>query len=184
MGFGYDDLYNTDKENIKEELGDSYPSIAGGFQTNLSWKRFTLSSTFSFMAGHKITAAYYATSVGGSVSAAKQNVLKKEASRWRKPGDITDVPGYSSEGTFSSLYSEWYDLKLERGDFLKCTSISLGYQVPSKICHKVLLTSLRVNLNIRDVFTISSYTGLDPENFGGFSYPNSRKYMISLNIGI
>ena len=179
-----DDLYNTDKENIKEELGDSYPSIAGGFQTNLSWKRFTLSSTFSFMAGPKITAAYYATSVGGSVSAAKQNVLKKEASRWRKPGDITDVPGYSSEGTFSSLYSEWYDLKLERGDFLKCTSISLGYQVPSKICHKVLLTSLRVNLNIRDVFTISSYTGLDPENFGGFSYPNSRKYMISLNIGI
>ena len=179
-----DDTNNTDKENIKENLGDSYPTIAGGFQTNVSWKDFTLNATFSFMVGHKITAAYYATAAGGSVSAANQNVLKKEASRWRKPGDITDVPGYSSEGTYSSLNSEWYDLKLERGDFLKCTGISLGYRVPSKWCRRFLLSSLRVNLNVRDVFTVSKYTGLDPENFGGFSYPNSRKYMISLNIGI
>ena len=41
-----------------------------------------------------------------------------------------------------------------------------------------------MNFNVRDVFTISGYSGLDPENFGGFSYPNSKKYMISLNIGI
>ena len=111
-------------------------------------------------------------------------MLKKEASRWRKPGDITDVPGYSVEGGYSSLYSEWYDLKLEKGDFLKCTGISLGYRLPATIYRKLLLSSLRVNFNVRDVFTISKYSGLDPENFGGFGYPNSRKYTISLNIEI
>ena len=94
------------------------------------------------MVGHKITAAYYATSAGGVVSAASQNVLKKEATRWRKPGDITDIPVYSSGGEYSSLNSEWYDLKLESGDFLKCTSISFGYRVPSKICQKFSLTSI------------------------------------------
>ena len=179
-----DDTYNTDKENIKENLGDSYPTISGGFRTNFSWKEFTLNATFSFMAGHKITAAYYAAAVGGSVSGVKQNMLKKEASRWRKPGDITDVPGYSVEGGYSSLYSEWYDLKLEKGDFLKCTGISLGYRLPATIYRKLLLSSLRVNFNVRDVFTISKYSGLDPENFGGFGYPNSMKYTISLNIEI
>lgn len=179
-----DDTNDTNRESIKENLGDSYPAFSGGFGTNLSWKDFTFDVDFSFMAGHKITAAYYATSAGGSVSAASQNVLKKEATRWRKPGDVTDIPGYSSEGSFSSLYSEWYDLKLEKGDFLKCTSMSIGYRLPSKICRKFMVNSLRVNLNVRDVFTISGYSGLDPENFGGFSYPNTRKYMISLNIGI
>ena len=179
-----DDVVNKDRESIKENLGNSYPTVNGGFRTNLAWKNFTFDANFTFMLGHKITAAYYATSAGGMVSSASQNVLKKEATRWRKPGDITDIPVYSAGGEFSSLYSEWYDLKLESGDFLKCTSISLGYRVPSKICQKFSLTSLRVNFNVRDVFTISGYSGLDPENFGGFSYPNSKKYMISLNIGI
>ena len=179
-----DDVVNKDRESIKENLGNSYPTVNGGFRTNLAWKNFTFDANFTFMLGHKITAAYYATSAGGMVSSASQNVLRKETTRWRKPGDITDIPVYSAGGEFSSLYSEWYDLKLESGDFLKCTSISLGYRVPSKICQKFSLTSLRVNFNVRDVFTISGYSGLDPENFGGFSYPNSKKYMISLNIGI
>ncbi len=179
-----DDTNNSDRENIKEYLGDSYPTVNGGFRTNLSWKNFTFDANFTFMLGHKIMAAYYATSAGGMVSSASQNVLRKESTRWRKPGDITDIPVYSSGGSFSSLYSEWYDLKLEKGDYLKCTSISLGYHIPSKVCQKFWLTSLRVNLNIRDVFTVSGYSGMDPENFGGFGYPNSKKYMISLNIGI
>ena len=179
-----DDTNNSDRESIKECLGDSYPTVNGGFRTNLSWKNFTFDADFTFMLGHKITAAYYANSAGGMVSSASQNVLRKEATRWRKPGDMTDIPVYSSGGSFSSLYSEWYDLKLEKGDYLKCTSISLGYHIPLKVCQKLSLTSLRVNLNIRDVFTVSGYSGMDPENFGGFGYPNSKKYMISLNIGI
>ena len=178
-----DDVYNSDIENIKENLGKSYPMISGGFSTNFTYKRLSLEANFSFMTGHKITAAYYASAAGGSVASASQNVLRKEASRWRKPGDITDVPAYSTD-EYPSLRSNWYDLKLENGNFLKCTGISLGYYIPTHLCEKVLLQSLRVNFNIRDVFTITRYSGLDPENFGGFGYPNSRKYMVSLSIGI
>ena len=178
-----DDVYNSDTENIKENLGKSYPMISGGFSTNFTYKRLSLEANFSFMTGHKITAAYYASAAGGSVASASQNVLRKEASRWRKPGDITDVPAYSTD-EYPSLRSNWYDLKLENGNFLKCTGISLGYYIPTHLCEKVLLQSLRVNFNIRDVFTITRYSGLDPENFGGFGYPNSRKYMVSLSIGI
>lgn len=178
-----DDENQIDKENIKENLGKSYPTISGGFSTAFRWKQLTLDANFSFMAGHKITAAYYASASGGSVSAAAQNVLRKEASRWRKPGDVTEVPAYSTDA-YPSLRSDWYDLKLEDGAFVKCTSISLGYHIPSKVCKKVMLNSCRVNLNVRDVFTITKYSGIDPENFGGFGYPNPRKYMLSLSIGI
>ena len=149
----------------------------------MNWQQWTLSTRFTFMAGHKITSAYYSVANGGSFSSASQNVLKQEFNRWRKPGDITDMPGYSTTGNVASLQTDWYDRKLESGDFLKCTEISLGYFLSSKICKKLLLSSCRVNLNIRDIFTISKYKGLDPENFGGFTYPNSRKYMLSLSVG-
>ena len=92
------------------------------------------------------------------------------------------MPGYNTSGMTSSLQSDWYDRKLEDGDFLKCTEISLGYFLPSNICKKILLTSCRINLNVRDLFTISEYEGLDPENFGAFSYPNPKKYMLSLSV--
>lgn len=178
-----DSLNEKDKRRIKKSLGDSYPPISGGFGTALNWQQWTLSTRFAFMAGHKITSAYYSVANGGSFSSASQNVLKQEFNRWRKPGDITDMPGYNTTGNVASLQTDWYDRKLESGDFLKCTEISLGYFLSSKICKKLLLSSCRVNLNIRDIFTISKYKGLDPENFGGFTYPNSRKYMLSLSVG-
>lgn len=178
-----DNVGNVDTRSLKVNLGKSYPTISGGFTTAFNWKQFSLDANFSFMAGHKIQSAYYASASGGSVSAANLNLLRKEAGRWRKPGDITDVPYYSTESN-PSLRSDWYDLKLENGNFIKCNNISLGYYVPSKYCRKVLLQSLRVNLNIRDVFTITKFSGLDPENFGGFGYPNSRKFMVSLSVGI
>lgn len=178
-----DQANGKDKLRIKETLGDSYPPIAGGFGTTLLWKQWTLNANFSFMLGHEISSAYYSVANGGSFSSAAKNVLRQEFNRWRKPGDITDMPGYNTSGMTSSLQGDYYDRKLETGDFLKCTELSLGYYVPSKWCRKLMLESCRVNLNVRDVFTVSKYKGLDPENFGGFTYPNSRKYMLSLSIG-
>ena len=178
-----DQANTTDKRVIKTTLGNSYPPIFGGFGSSLSWRQWSLSSQFSFMTGHKITSAYYSVASGGSFSSASQNVLRKEMNRWRKPGDITDMPGYNTSGLSSSLQSDWYDRKLESGNYVKCTQISLGYYLKSQICKKLHLTSCRVNMNIRDIFTISKYKGLDPENFGAFTYPNSRKYMLSLSVG-
>lgn len=180
-----DDQSNQrDIKLIKENLGNSYPPFSGGFSTTFTWKQLVLNSRFVFMAGHKITSAYFAVAGTGTIASASQNVLRQEANRWRKPGDITNIPGYNTNGMSSSLQSDWYDRKLESGNYLKCSEISLGYHMPSKWCNKIMLESCRINLNIRDIFTFSKYKGLDPENFGGFGYPNSRKYMISLSIGI
>jgi len=179
-----DDWSNdSDKMKIKEVIGKSYPPIAGGFGSYFKWKQFSLNCRFTFMLGHKITSAYYAVSSSGSISSASKNVHPLEANRWRKPGDITDVPGYNTSGLSSSLQTDFYDRKLESGDYLKCTEISLGYHFPHKYLEPIKLKSARINLNMRDVFTLTKYKGLDPENFGGFSYPISRKYMISLSVG-
>lgn len=178
-----DQLNANDRRLIKENIGNSYPPLSGGFGTYFYWKQWTLNANFSFMTGHKITSAYYSVANGGTFASASQNVLRQEFNRWRKPGDITDMPGYNTSGMTSSLQSDWYDRKLESGNYVKCTEISLGYVLPTNWCRKIWLSSCRINLNVRDVFTLSKYKGLDPENFGGFGYPNSKKYMISLNVG-
>ena len=104
--------------------------------------------------------------------------------RWRKPGDVTDIPGYNVTGQTSSLQTDWYDRKLETGNYLKCQEISLSYVLPSACCKKLLLESCRVNLNVRDIFTLSRYKGPDPENFGAFQYPIPRRFVLSLSVGI
>lgn len=172
-----------DKLKIKEVLGKSYPPVTGGFGSTWQWRRFTLDCHFSFMVGHKITSAYYSVATG-SISSASLNVHPLEAYRWRKPGDITNIPGYNTTGLSSSLQTDYYDRKLEKGDYMKCTQISLGYMVSNKWCKALHLKSARINLNLRDVFTITGYKGLDPENFGSYGYPISRKYMISLSLGL
>ena len=176
-------LNDRDKIKVKEVLGKSYPPLTGGFGSYFKYKQFSLNLRFSFMVGHKITSAYYAVANSGSISSASKNMHPREASRWRKPGDITDVPGYNMSGLSSSLQTDFYDRKLESGDYLKCTEISLGYNFPRKLLEPIKLKTARINLNMRDVFTLTKYKGLDPENFGGFSYPISRKYMISLSLG-
>ena len=173
----------ADKIKIKEVIGKSYPPVTGGFGSTWSWKQFTLDCHFSFMLGHKITSAYFAIGSMGSISSASKNAHPDEMNRWRKPGDITNIPGYNTSGLSSSLQTDFYDRRLESGDYLKCTEISLGYRFPSKWLEQIKLKSARINLNMRDVFTISKYKGLDPESFGGFGYPIARKYMVALNVG-
>lgn len=178
-----DKASETEKLRIKETLGDSYPPFSGGCGMSFRWKRLVLDARFVFMAGHKITSTYYSVAGAGSISAVAGNALRKEMGRWRKPGDVTDIPGYDLTST-SSLQIDFYDRKLETGNYLKCSELSLGYNLSSQVCKKLLLQSCRINFNMRDIFTVSRYKGTDPENFGAFRYPIPRKFMLSLSVGI
>ncbi len=179
-----DEANETEKLKIKQTIGNSYPPVSGGFGMMFSWKRLTLNTRFAFMAGHQITSSYYSVAGAGSISSVSKNAVCKEMERWRKPGDVTDIPGYNVTGQTSSLQMDWYDRKLETGNYLKCQEISLSYVLPSACCKKLLLESCRVNLNVRDIFTLSRYKGPDPENFGAFQYPIPRRFVLSLSVGI
>ena len=161
-------------------LGEAYPPISGGFGTQFNLGRFSLSAQFSFMAGHKIKS--FESSHGVQLSAAKYNQLAQELYRWRKVGDITNIPAYTVNSNASSNY--FFSSQVESGNYLKCNNISLGYNMDPEICKKLCLTRMRINFNIQNVFTSTKYRGLDPENMGAFGYPSARSYVLSLNIGI
>lgn len=133
------------------------------------------------MTGHLARSFQYYVS-GGTTSASARNLLKIEANRWRKPGDMTDVPKYGTSRT-EYLY-QLFDFRFEKGDYLKCNNISLGYNLDPALCAKLYITRARLNLNMANVFTLTKFRGIDPETKGAFTYPSARTYSFTLSLGI
>lgn len=164
----------------REYLGETYPPYSGGFSTQFNYKRLSLSANFAFFTGHIID-SYRTRFNGNTVYQASGNVLAEEANRWRKAGDITTIPRYSTSLTARNTF--FFDDNYESGNYLKCTNISFGYNIPQKICDILLLSNARFNFNVANVFTITKYRGIDPETRGSFGYPSARRYNFSLSLG-
>ena len=75
------------------------------------------------------------------------------------------------------------DVRVADASFLRCTQISLSYNVPRKICQKAGLSRISVSANINNLFVIASkdWKGYDPEL--GYSI-QPRVYSIGLGIGL
>src|SRR5690606_20881135 len=83
-------------------------------------------------------------------------------------------------------YSDYY---IERGDFLKLDNLTIGYNIPLNSSY---VKNLRVYASGSNVFTISGYSGLDPElQDVGFTtgidgrgfYPRTKTFTLGLNVG-
>ena len=167
-GYPYGNGYIADGSTYSTEnayyLGEAEPPISGGFGTTLTYKRLSLNAQFAFMTGHKIKS--FKSYNGSLMNASRLNQLKTEANRWRKPGDITNVPKYTTSTATLSLL-EITDDKLEDGSYLKCNLISLGYNLPSNLCQKLGLSQLRCTFNVHNLF-MDQISGNRSGNFGCF----------------
>jgi iron complex outermembrane receptor protein len=79
----------------------------------------------------------------------------------------------------AQVLSDYY---LQNASFLKMDNIYVGYNFGRVIQNKA---SLRLNLNVQNVFTVTKYTGLDPEISWGVDnnlYPRPRIYSIAANL--
>jgi hypothetical protein len=85
---------------------------------------------------------------------------------------------------------------VEDGSYLRLKSVTLGYNLPSSFLSKLKLNSFRLYLSAKNLFTITNYSGVDPEvswagqnnslsagaDFGG--YPISKSYILGLNVNL
>jgi TonB-dependent starch-binding outer membrane protein SusC len=105
---------------------------------------------------------------------------------WRTPGDITDIPRIS-DGLITSRF-------IENGSFLRIKNVTLGYTLPKDLLKKLWLKSARIYVSGQNLYTFTSYSGMDPEvNYYStdniimgtdfFTYPQSRTILVGLNIG-
>ena len=109
--------------------------------------------------------------------------------RWRKNGDITEIPRALYDSGYNWLGSDRY---VEDASFWRFSYVSLTYNVPKRILNKIGLNRLRFDLNAQNILVFSHYSGTDPEhansgwNFASDSSqtPRSKSVTLRVNIGI
>lgn len=183
----------ADASKTPVTIGSYTPDYFGGFSTSLSYKGIDFSAVFNYSVGGKIynySRSEYDSD--GTYNDRNQMVLMKGWSRWEKAGDIAThpLPSYDNKSQSNNVSSRF----LEDGSFLKMKSLTLGYTIPAKIWE---VSNLRVYFSGENLFTITDYSGVDPEipprldedagtiSITGVStavYPSIRRFMFGLNI--
>lgn len=172
------DQYSPD---IRKIVGESAPPFSGGFGSDLTYKGIGFSAFFSFAAGHLIlnNDRYFTQRPGFS---GLLNMESEALTIWQQPGDITAYPGADFDSAYPDMLgsTRYY----EDASFLRLRNVQLSYQLPSKMMGKTI-KAVKIYGQAQNLYTITGYTGPDPENFNAVStylYPPPRIFTFGLDV--
>ena len=159
------DGYIDDKDKVV--LGNPNPDIYGNIYATLKWKRFSLNMGFYYCLGNDVY--NYSKSVLNSGSTL-YNQQVAEVGRWRYEGQQTNIPraAFGDPKGNNRFSDRW----IEDGSYIRLKTLSITYQIPIPESWQTWLQGLSVWGEAHNLFTITKYTGLDPE----FSAGNSIYY--------
>ena len=169
-------------------LGNSNPKINGGFGLNFNYGDWSLKFSFNYRMGNKIV-----NRARQNNESMRSNINQSQAVawRWRKNGDITEIPRALNSGIIASYNMLANSRYVEKGDYLRLQYVQLMYNFPKKLIKDFGLESVRLSASANNLFVLTKYTGVDPEvSYGawGVCYDNSKtprakSFTISLNVG-
>ena len=164
-------------------LGSSLPKLLGGFGFTFNYSRWRLSTQFVYRLGHKIMNM---ARLNAEAMIGNNNQSEAVNYRWRKEGDETSIPRamYGSNSNYNTLVSDRF---VEDGSFLRMNYISLNYSLDRKSLKWIGLNGMTFYLNAQNVFTLTKYTGIEPNNSGTPAIDNSqtptpRQYTLGINV--
>ncbi len=168
----------------RTEIGNPHPDFTMGLSFNVEWKGIDLSFTGFGAFGQQIFKCYrdYTTSP-------LANFTTEIYQRWTGAGSTNRWPRLSS--TSNSNWSTISDLYIEDGNYFKIQNITIGYDI-AKAFKSFPLQSLRIYVTGQNLYTFTSYSGMDPEiGYADHSwaqgvdlgfYPSSRNILIGVNV--
>lgn len=173
-------LINEIRESDKVFVGKSWMAPwQGGFGTSLSWKGITVSTLFSWVADRWVlnNDRFFDESNGMFQSYNQSKRLLYD--RWKKPGDVTDIPKHGEP-----MYMDSH--LLEDASFLRFKNLTVSYSLPKKLLSKThFFEAARVYFQAQNLCTWTNFTGMDPEGTGNIyaaQYPMSRQFTFGLEI--
>ena len=167
-------------ESDKVMIGKSYIAPwQGGFGTTLSWKGLSLSAQFAWVADRWMfnNDRFFEESNGLYSSYNQSRRLLYD--RWKEAGDVTDIPRYGVTPQMDSRF-------LENASFLRLKNLMLSYSLPTSLLKKShFFTAIRVYLQAQNLFTITPFSGIDPESSSNVykaQYPMSKQYSVGIDL--
>jgi TonB-dependent starch-binding outer membrane protein SusC len=171
-------------------LGSPVPTFTYGLNVTAKYKSWSLDAFFYGKSGHQIINfskwynGFYQSFSGAGLAAITLDAWTPEK------GNNAKAPILETASTFSTNASanSWY---MENGSYLRLKNLQLNYNVPSSFLHHSI-RSLRLYLQAVNLFTITKYTGLDPEvasttdsvmGVDVGNYPATQIWSVGLHLG-
>lgn len=195
------------------ELGAMTPPSTGSFNLSGRWKNLDFSANFNYVIGGHLMNYWSLMSTYGAKDnyfGANRLAFVSEAYspyRWNNgdlelvsdPAELDAMNANATMHSPTSMKGLLFDRWLEDASYLRLKTVTVGYTLPKTISSKVGLKNIRAYFTASNVFTLTKYTGLDPEvntnssrSMGGSNfptpgvdnnaYPMARTYTIGLNI--
>jgi hypothetical protein len=189
-------------------VGNPHPEFTIGLNLGLKFRSFDFSTFFFGSAGNDIcnvtrslnTYTGGADGFSGTVGPATPTALYES---WRPDMQDAKAPMAEMEQNFSNSSLSAISYLVEKGSYLKNKSLMAGYTIPAKTISRFKMERCRIYVQVINLFTITSYSGLDPElpstgnsplsqNFRRSTfgidigtYPNNqRQFILGLNLGL
>ena len=166
-------------------IGCGQPLHTGGFSNNFTWKNFDLNIFFTWSYGNDLLNANRLIFESGWKS--QTNQFASYAGRWTPENPTSDIPRAGAIGS-----EEYSSRVIEDGSYLRLKNVSLGYTVPSRSIRKAGISSLRVYVSADNIWTLTNYSGPDPEvstrnsvltpGFDWSAYPRAYGFTAGVNI--
>ena len=144
-------------------LGNTIPKWFGGFNNTFTYKSFDLTLFFRFAGGYNImngTAQYHLNNLDFANKGAE--VLDRWQSK-ENPGNGIVPMLVIGRGNVTNKEQETNGRFVEKGDYLKLSNLSLGYNIPRNTISFTGISNARVYLTVQNLLTFTKYSGLDPE---------------------
>jgi len=163
------------------------PDFFGGFNTNVSYKNFSLSANFSFTWNNWLyDATAWITQGDGAFTPRSQTSLA--LNRWKQPGDVTDVPKFRWGG-ISNSNTQGQSRHIYDGTNIRLRNFTAAYTIPSATAAKLGLASARIYARGVNFWTWTRDPDLfvDPETaingYIGSPVPNMKTISFGIDVG-
>ena len=140
---------STDDQQI---IGDPTPDFTFGITNNFTYKNFDLNIFFQGAQGGDVMNLTAVQLFNGD-----SNATTAILNSWTPTNTNTDIPRARLRGKeISSRF-------VEDGSYIRLKNIALGYTLPNDAVEKLGLQNVRLSISAQNLFTITNYSGLDPE---------------------
>ncbi len=176
----------NDNSEDREYIGSPFPKIEGGLNLSFGYKGIDLTLFFYGVAGN-----YIFNGVKQTLESMNDvSNFPADLKPWTGEGTSNTTPRPYMGQTDNAL--TYTDRWIEKGDYLRLKNLQLGYTLPAAWMQQTnFLESCRIYFTAQNLFTITGYSGFDPEISGGSvyskgndngHYPNVRTFAFGLQV--
>lgn len=155
---------NIIDDRDKDIIGDPNPDFTGSFNTQITYKRLSVSALFTYSYGNDVYNYVRSQLEAGSSLYNQSSAL---LNRWVSEGQKTSIPKSSYGDVMAN--GRFSDRWIEDGSYLRFKTLTLAYDVPVNF---VFLSGFTISASVNNLLTFTKYLGVDPE----FSVSNSVLY--------